>query len=402
MRQAPHLIAGFSAASILIIVLIGFSLHVQSLELRYANALASLNPEQTLRGLAIQRAGFQQSDLLPMFGSSEITLLQNEYEAGIFFNEYPTGFNVMDVANIGASSITLAENLAALGPELKGKKIVISITPANFVMSKLPAEYYAGNFSRLHVYETLFSPYLNTNLKAVIAKRMADFPDTYKDDPFLNFAVFQLAGESRINRALYYLCWPLGELETQVMRIQDHAIVYAYIRDGRISPNVSRSPQSIDWPGTLAKALAEQKIHTASNPLGVEDDQWWKYSYLLTNPAPPGSEDKMFIQRVKIHPEWSDLDILLQALKELGAQPLILSRPMNVRLWEAQGVSEQAQNIYYEKLREAVAPYRFPLVDYQQYGTDIYFSIDQGSHTSREGWIYVNQTLDDFFHGRIQ
>ncbi len=401
MKQTPHLIAGLSAILILVIVAIGFSLHVQSMELRYANALAPLNTDQTFRGLAIQRAGFQKPDLLPMFGSSEITLLQNEFEAEKFFSRYPTGFNVMEVANLGASSITIAEDLAALGPDLKGKKIVISITPANFVMSKLPAVYYAGNFSRLHAYETLFSPYITTNLKAAIAERMTDFPDTYVNDSFLNFALFQLTGKSRINRALFYLCWPLAELQIQVMRIQDHAIVYSYIRNGHIIPNVRRSSRSIDWPGILQQALAKQKLATASNPLGVENDQWWKYSYLLTNPVPPGSEDKIFIERVKIHPEWSDFDILLRVLKELGAQPLILSRPMNVRLWEAQGVSEQAQNTYYEKLSQAVAPYRFPLVNYQQYGTDIYFSIDQGSHTSREGWIYVNQTLDDFFHGRI-
>ncbi len=75
---------------------------------------------------------------------------------------------------------------------------------------------------------------------------------------------------------------------------------------------------------------------------------------------------------------------------------------MNVHLWEALGVSEQAQNIYYGKLNKIVNRYHMPLVDYQQYGTDIYFSIDQSSHTSREGWVYVDQILDSFYHGQLQ
>jgi poly-D-alanine transfer protein DltD len=41
------------------------------------------------------------------------------------------------------------------------------------------------------------------------------------------------------------------------------------------------------------------------------------------------------------------------------------------------------------------------LIDFQQYGTDTYFSTDQYSHTSGYGWVYVDQALDNFFHGRI-
>jgi len=85
----------------------------------------------------------------------------------------------------------------------------------------------------------------------------------------------------------------------------------------------------------------------------------------------------------------------------LGAEPLILSRPINGRFWEAVGVSEQAQDAYYTKLHAVVDPYHMTLVDYQQYANDIYFSIDNVSHTSRYGWIYVDQTLDEFFHGNL-
>jgi len=106
--------------------------------------------------------------------------------------------------------------------------------------------------------------------------------------------------------------------------------------------------------------------------------------------------------KVYNHPEWTDFKILMEVLRESGAQPLILSRPMNVRLWEALGVSQQAQNTYYTKFQEAVAPYHMQVMDFRQYGTDIYFSIDDGSHTSRAGWIYINQALNDFYHGQLR
>jgi D-alanine transfer protein len=402
MRPTPHLGAGSMSILILILALVGFDIYARSLEQRYVNALAPLDLTQTINGIALQRAALYRSDLLPLYGSSEITMIDTSYDAEKFFAAYPTGFTVFQVANLGAASLTMAQDLAALGPDLHGKKIVISFSPATYTMSKLPPDYYAGNFSPPHAYEMIFSPYLSTPLKIEAAQRMMDFPTTLQSDPFLRFAIIQITGLSRVNHFLYYLSWPLGEFNITAMRLQDHAAVVSYLWTHPINPDVEKIPQTLDWSTMFSSALAEQKQHTLSNPLGVEDDRWWYYQHAVTNPIPAGSEDKSFINRVEAHPEWVDLDILLRVLQELGAEPLILSRPMDIHLWETLGVSEQAQNIYYVKLNDIVNQYRIPLVDYQQYGTDIYFSIDQGAHTSRYGWVYVDQTLDDFFHGRIQ
>lgn len=402
MKRTPHLIAAAAGLLILILAAVGFNSYSLYLESRYINVLAPLDLPQTNNGIALQRAALAASDLETVLGSSEITLLQTDYQADQFFKNYPTGFAVLQVAHVGVSSITLAQDLAALGPDLRGRKIVISFSPATFTMGRLPADYYAGNYSRLHGYEMVFSPYLGGAVKAAAARRMLSFPSTFQGDSFFQFALVHAAGVGRINRALYSLSWPLGELQIEAMRLQDHAIVVSYILNHPMDPVVQKTPQSIDWPGVLADALAQQKLDANNNPYGVESDKWWWYARQLTTPIPPGSVDARFIKRVETHPEWSDLQILLEVLKELGAQPLLLSRPMNVHLWEALGVTEGAQNTYYKKLHSLVDPYGFPLVDFQQYGTDIYFSIDQGSHTSREGWIYVDQTLDNFFHGRVQ
>jgi len=386
---------------ILILILIGFSDYARSLEERYVNALAPLDLSQTINGIALQRAALYQSDLLPLYGSSEITMIDTPYDAEKFFATYPTGFTVFQVANLGAASLTMAQDLAALGPDLRGKKVVISFSPGDFTMSKLPPEYYAGNFSPLHAYEMIFNPYLSITLKINAAKRMLDFPDTLQSDSFLHFAIIQMTRQSKTNRLLYYLSWPLGELQIATMRLQDHAEVVLYLWSHPTNPNIQKIPQTIDWSAALSSALAEQKQHTLNNSFGIEDNRWWAYQNIVTKPVLAGSEDIKFINRVEQHPEWVDLDILLRVIQELGAQPLILSRPMNVHVWEAVGVSEQAQNIYYVKLNNIVNQYHMPLVDYRQYGTDIYFSMDQGAHTSRYGWVYVDQTLDEFFHGNI-
>ena len=213
----------------IILGLIGLDLYPRSLEGRYVNALAPLDLTQTINGIALQRAALYQSDLLPVYGSSEITIIDTPYDAEKFFATYPTGFTVFQVANLGAASLTMAQDLAALGPDLHGKKIVISFSPTTFTMSELPQDYYAGNFSPLHAYEMIFSPYLSSALKIDAAKRMLDFPATLQNESFLDFAIIQLTSTSRANRILYDLSWPLGELQIMTMRLQDHAEVVSYL-----------------------------------------------------------------------------------------------------------------------------------------------------------------------------
>ena len=402
MKRMPHLTAAIISLVVLTMVLVGFNYYAQSLEQQDVNALAPLDLPQTRNGSALQRAALSKPDLLPVYGSSEITEVDTPYDAEKLFATYPTGFTVFNVANLGASSLTMAQNLATLGPYLKGKKVVISITPAPFTFNPLPDRYYAGNFTLLHAYGLIFSPYLSMELKSAAAQRMLDYPDTLQGDRILGFGLKHIADSSIQSQFLYVIVWPMGELQTEVMWLQDHAEVVLYTWGHHINPNVLHSSQKIDWANDFSAALVEQKRHVLSNPYGIEDWKWKLFQGQSKVPYTPGSGNAGFLHFLRTAEEWQDFKILLDVLQELGAEPLILSRPINASYWGAVGVSKQAQDAYYAKLHAVVDPYHMTLVDYHEYGTDLYFSIDNVGHTSRYGWVYVDQTLDDFFHGRIE
>lgn len=401
MKQTLHLTAALISILCLVAALVGFTYYAQALEQEYISVLAPLNLPEVLNGSALQRAALNQPDLLTIYGSSEVTYINTPYEANRFFRNYPTGFAVMDVAKLGASALTIAQDLAALGPDLHGKRIVISLAPGTFITQGPHENFYAGNYSRLHAYGMVFCPYLSLDVKRSAAKNMLVYSSVYDNDPYLQFALTNLESGSIEGRLLYYLIWPLGEFQIEIMRLQDHAEVIAYLRSHSIQSNVTHLPQAIDWAKVLKTARLRQKQLTDNNPYGVDNNIWWFYQQMLSRNPLPGSGDATFIQGISNDREWSNIKILLDVLKQLGAKPLILSRPMNVRLWEAMGVSENAQNFYYAKLHEVVNPYHFPIVDFQPYGKDIYFSIDAGSHTSAEGWVYVDHVLDAFFHGQM-
>jgi D-alanine transfer protein len=307
----------------------------------------------------------------------------------------------MDTARAGVTSLNIAQSLATIGPDLSGKKIVISFTPSMFESPGVGVLAYSDNFSPLHAEELVFSPTLSIKLKQLIADRMLAYPTTLEQAPLLRFELGNLAHGSPLFLAMYYAAWPLGELETTALQLQDHAAVLDYLGLHKNLPLPVRRASSIGWAQEVKAAQVEQISVSANNPYGVDAEHWPYYEKMFDRDPRPGSLDWKFINALHDSAEWTDFDLMLQVLKELGAKPLILSRPFNGPLLNEMGISTQALNLYYDKLEAAVAPYQFTLVDFRQYTQDPYFSSDQSSHTSRKGWVYVDQTLDSFYHDRM-
>ena len=416
-----HLISALVAILLALGVLAFGTVYAQSLEDKYVHVLAPLMLPQSNAGSALQQAGFQQPDLLMVYGSSEmlvedipmtltygtstkILFESSPYGASQFFKNYPTGFNVYEIAKGGAYSLDIAQDLAAIGPELRGKKVVFSFTPSMFNEPEVTPVAYAADFSLLHANALIFDTQLSFETKQIAAQRMNDYPDTLKPDSVLQFGVQQLTCRCWYGSYLYDLTVPIGQLDTQIIRLQDHWAVMNYVwSHPTLNPQVMRKPEQINWSREISQAVTSAKMDSNNNPYGIPNESWNAYfSKILVPRKKLGSADPGFVQRLNDSKEWADFDLVLQILKEMGAQPIILSRPIDGPIWSAMGLSPLGRQAYYIKLQNAVLPYGFPFVDFANHDGDRYFSIDPGSHTNREGWVYVDQALDAFFHGGVR
>ena len=133
----------------------------------------------------------------------------------------------------------------------------------------------------------------------------------------------------------------------------------------------------------MARAQKLQAKLTSNNPYGIENDKWSKQPNLkMGRNINPFTTDEKFLQELSNSYEWGDFDLLLSVLQETGAQPLILSRPLNGVMWNALGVSlAGAASLLCQAARPAVQPYGFPLVDFYDQDTNRLFSVDIYSHT---------------------
>jgi len=391
--RRSHLTAALAALLIAGAALAAGLVWCQRLELRYVHELSTDFSDAKLQGVALQKAAVAEDDLLLLYGSSEL-VKEIPNKASEFFYEYPTGFRVFAVGKPGTTALAVLQKLAAIGPELRGRKVAISLSPSSYFAEEVDPGYYAGNFSDLQATEVAFSPALSHGLKRDAARRMLEYPKTLEDNSLLHFALVRTARDTDFDRALYAAILPLGELQAWIGRTQDHFEAASHIVDSRLREDAAQRPgaRKLNWDETFKRAEVIAKAMRAKAK---------KSPAPALVKRPHGSRDKVFLQTLAHADEWTDCELVLRALRELGAKPLILSMPVHGPDLEAMGVSADARHAYLRRLRELAGQYRAPLVYYGQGEDDPNFFYDNLDHLGAKGWIYYNRTLDDFFHDRL-
>ena len=166
LEQTPHLAPALTALILGVVALATFGFYASSLEYRSIKALAAdevviqVGGKLSLlknQGTALQQAALETDGLLPIFGSSELTLhppYNRPFHTTNLFHDYPTGFTIFPVGKAEATCLIMLQKLAALGPTLNGRKIAISVSAAWFFDRPMAwPDGYAGNFSALHAGE---------------------------------------------------------------------------------------------------------------------------------------------------------------------------------------------------------------------------------------------------------
>jgi D-alanine transfer protein len=383
----PHLLAGLIASGLAAAALLGAELAAVHREHATIQATApELFPLKN-QGLAFQRAAAQAPNVFPLYGSSELTAVPVPERANIFFRTAPTGFQVSPVGAGGMPPLIISQKVAALGSDLRGKKLAISLSPG--LTAHPGRRAYMGNFSLMAASEMVFGTALDFRLKRQIASRMLESPSTLEKSPLLGFAVRRLASHRWLDRALFCALWPIGKVQNAVLEMQDHFAAVAHILH-KIKPAPQQQPATIDWPKLIAKASA----------LKATDENKTEPSSGLEAQIAPARRDMAFRTHMYEGQGWVELELLLRTLATVHARPLLLSMPIDGRFYGERGISRSARDSYYKRLSALAQRYHFALIEFKGHDEDPAFLYLHKSHLTAKGWIYYDRALDDFFHGR--
>jgi D-alanine transfer protein len=388
--RTPHLFSSLVAVGLGGVILAAGLMSAIRLERRALPWTAPQVFQLKNQGLAFQRAAARESDVLPLYGSSELIMGPIAQRGGSFFQNAPTGFELSPVGKPGATTMTILQKIAALGSDLRGKKVAISLSPAWFLMPGERMDWYEGNFSPLIANELVFGTALDFELKGEIASRMLQFPNTLENSPLLEFALRRLSSKHWVDRLIFCAAWPAGRMYTAALELQDHFAAVTHILYATRAAPARQRPMP-NRPKLSAK--------TASANIGLQA-KIEKTSAAVTSVA-AGSRDNMFVARLNNAPAWGDLELLLRTLAKIRAKPLLISMPMDGQFYDQEGVSPLAREAYYKRLRMLAQQYHVALVEFEKHDEDPGFLDNQHTHLTGKGWMFYDRALDDFFHGRL-
>lgn len=381
-----HLQAAVVAITFILSLFTIGTLVAERLESRALHAIAPESFEMKNQGIALQRVAFQQPDLLPLYGSSEL-MKHVPDKASVFFRHEPTGFEVFPVGKAGTTSLVVLQKLIALGGNLRDRKLVFSLSPSWFTERDVQPRYYAGNFSLEQASAVAFSTSLDPDLRRDIARRLLEFPEQLDKSPVLTFALTRLVNDTWKDRVLYALVSPFGEAEGLLLRTQDHFHTMAFLAQHWKQLNFHPRPAELNWSKLLARAAQDASSY---DPTEATEPTWLDH-------VKAGS-DAQYLQRLATSNEWGDLELLLRALQQLGAKPMLLSMPINGAFYDRAHISREARAEYYDRIEALAARYGVPLADFRDHDEDPAFLHDTHDHLSAKGWLYFDAAMDSFFH----
>jgi D-alanine transfer protein len=402
--ELPHVVAAVSAAALFVLGLAAFSWYAERVVDRHIYQLAGSRYAQKDLGLVVQQAALRHTDLLPFFGTSEIDRL-SRYHARDLFADAPTGFSVLTVARPGTPIFETMLNLGALGRTLRGRKVVISLSPPMFLFPDgfLLDQRWAANFSPVHTLTMLLDSALSPPLKQQLAQRLVERPNLLARNRVLEVVVRAAADGSATARLLHYALLPLAHLQRQLLLAQDRILVFGHIMKMVPDRAPARSPgaRPLDWPALVADATAEFQARASANPFGVDDD-WWSRLHTWAEAQRNTLTDDEFLRIMARSATWLDFEQLLRVLRELDAQALILSMPFYAPYMAHQGVSPAAYRQYYTRVQALADQYGVRTVIFDDHESDRFFFHDLWSHLSPRGWVYFDQALDAFYHDTLR
>ncbi len=397
----PHLTAALVAAVLWVAIVAGLGVVSRRQSLAHIERIAPLTLTRKTYGVELQRAAFEDSALLPVYGSSEL-VRESDYRAPEFFARFPTGFAVFQVGSRATETLETLAELASVGEGLRNRRVVVILTPLMFTAMPMSRTGYIANFSRLQTGEAVFNPGLDARFKQQLARRLLAFPEVLERDAFLRVTLEGLAaGDWRrwfLNPALQLL----GRLQNVALEAGDQANVLALLwTHPEYRTPVRRHPARLDWDALKRDAEAGYARSVPDHAFGFLPDRFSEQSGEYRNLKGVRSDEE-FLRSLRTEPRWEDLDLLFRLLHTFGARTLVLSIPFPGAFMDYWGISASARQQYHERLRAVAASYAIECLTFEEREYEPSLLKDPFQHPTSKGWVVLDSVLNAFYHDSLR
>ncbi|MFC7393614.1 D-alanyl-lipoteichoic acid biosynthesis protein DltD [Scopulibacillus cellulosilyticus] len=348
-------------------------------------AATSLDPNM-FQGIALQQKAMDDKKYLPIYGSSELLRL-DPFHPSNYFKVNPDGFTPFLVGRGGMQSLVHFLNFASMSNDLKNRKIVFILSPQWFAQQGLDRKHFDPNFSKLQAYDFVFNKNIDPSLKKRAARRLLQFKFIRKDKN-LAYLLKGIGYSNQTNKLKLLGEKAYGEFDYRVLMWRDTIKSFSVHPH---HPNVDPSLKNLSWKQLRHRGDLMGEKDSTSNTYGINNHYWKKIK-------PKYSHLKGYRKHERYYhsPEYGDLQLVLDLLKEKHAKAMFISVPENGRWYDYAGVPKKTRQYYYARVRKQVEKAGFPVADFSSHEYDKYFLKDT-MHLGWKGWVYVDQAIKKFY-----
>ncbi|MGM0860494.1 D-alanyl-lipoteichoic acid biosynthesis protein DltD [Bacillus atrophaeus] len=350
---------------------------------RVEESATALNPNM-FQGLYLQNKMLEEQKYLPIYGSSELSRL-DKFHPSNYFQVNNQGFTPYLVGKGGSQSLIHAINFAAHADQLKGKKLVFIVSPQWFSKHGSDEQHFAPNYSALQGLDLAFNDTIDPAVKKQMMKRMLHYKAVTNDAVLSELYQAMLEGQTwKVN-----LLKPAAKSYYSLLQKKD--LYYSMAESEGPKRHVSESVKDKQWSVLKQEADKMGEDHSRSNVFHIDDPSYRKLKHKV-----PKFKDRNKRRTYAKSPEFGDFELMLDILKDAGAEPMFVSIPVNGKWYDYTGFPKNGRTDYYKKVKKQIEAKGFQVADLSGHEYDPYFMKDT-IHIGWKGWVYVDKAIEEFY-----
>ncbi|AVM06893.1 D-alanyl-lipoteichoic acid biosynthesis protein DltD [Bacillus velezensis] len=352
-------------------------------EKRVEESAAALNPNM-FQGLYLQNKMFEDSKYMPIFGSSELSRL-DEFHPSNYFQVNNQGFTPYLVGKGGDQSLIHAVNFAAHYQQLKGKKLVFIVSPQWFIKKGSDEQHFAPNFSSLQALDLAFNNQIDPAVKKNMMKRVLRFKVVQHDAVLSELYKGMVNGQSWKVKAVM----PAAKAYYSLLEKKD--LYYSMGETKGPERTISENLKGKSWSELKTAAAQLGERSSKSNPFYIDDASYKKIKKKVKR-VKGINKGRTYAKSVEYH----DFADMLDILKDAGAEPMFVVIPVNGKWYDYTGFPKKGRTDYYKKVTKQIKAKGFQVADLSGHEYDPYFMKDT-IHIAWKGWVYVDKAMEQFY-----
>ncbi|WP_066064897.1 D-alanyl-lipoteichoic acid biosynthesis protein DltD [Neobacillus soli] len=356
---------------------------------RINQAATELNPFM-FQGKYVQQKMLENKHFLPIYGSSELARL-DRFHPSNYFKVTGEEFTPFLIGRGGTESLIHLLNFSEHTNQLKGKKMVFVLSPQWFQPQGTDESHFVPNYSSLQGYDFAFNQKVNPTIKKEAIKRLLKFSPV-KDDPFLS-TIYQaeITNDPWMKRKAS-LVRPFAYAYRNLLVKKD--LYYSLVGGKPHKREISHKVRDKSWGKLAIQAEKMGSRKSKNNQFCITNGQFNKIKKMV-----PSLKDSKKGASYGKSPEYDDFQLLLDVLKESGAQPLFISVPVNGKWYDYTGFPKEGRTAYYERIKKQIQSQGFQIADFSNHEYDPYFMKDT-IHIGWKGWVYTDKAIKNFYEGK--